>query len=142
MPKTSDAASLQCMNCGAPIKSGFFCAKCQSGENDDLEIKGKDKGDTWKGSRFSGEAKKKKQRALLMEELTTWGKRLLIVLILVGVGFGVKTFFGRRIINWYESARGATNPREKYDPTKDPNANVDSKGDPNGTRAFVKAHDQ
>ena len=83
------------MSCGAPIKSGFFCARCQSGE----EPAKKDDG--WKGSRFTGDAKKKKQHDLLMEDLGRWGKRLMIVLIIVGVGFGVKTLFGARIVTWH-----------------------------------------
>jgi hypothetical protein len=90
MPTKPSAEALTCMNCGAPIKSGFFCAKCQAGENDDADIgKAKGKNEAWKGSRFSGDAKKKRQQQLLMEDLTTWGKRLIVVLVLAGIGFTV-----------------------------------------------------
>lgn len=138
MAKTTDATALTCMNCGAPIKSGFFCAKCQSGETDEAKGKGKGKEDGWKGSRFSGEAKKKRQQALLMEELQIWGKRILILAVICGVAFGVKTLFGERIVAWYDNVRGVTAPHDKYDPTKDASTDADDQANPNGTRAFTK----
>ena len=138
MPAKPEATALKCMNCGAPIKSGFFCARCQSGENDDLEIKGKGKADAWKGSRFSGEAKKKKQQALLKEDLTIWGKRLLTLAIVGGIGFAVYSLWGDQIVAWAQRVGGSTAPREKYDPTKDAQADTDDKGEATGSRAFTK----
>ena len=132
MPKPKDAEALTCMSCGAPIKSGFFCANCVS-----VEDAPKKKDDGWKGSRFSGEAKKKRQQALLMEDLTRWAKRIIVVAILLGIGFGVKAMFGTQIVAWIDKVRGETAPKEKYDPTKDKAADVDDQGKANGQRAFT-----
>jgi len=137
MPSPKEAEALTCMSCGTPIKSGFFCARCASGEEP-----AKKKDDGWKGSRFTGEAKKKKQQALLREELGRWAKRILVLAVIGGIAFGVKAVFGTQIVAWYDKMRGVTTPREKYDPTKDKSADVDDQGQANGTRAFTKAHDQ
>ena len=131
MPNAQPAETLKCMNCGAPIKSGFFCARCQSGEEPSTG-----KGEAWKGSRFTGDAKKKRQQQMLKEDLTTWGKRLLILVILCGVGFGGYVMFGDRIQAAFHQAQSVTQPREKYDPTKDASTTEDDQGQANGKRAF------
>ena len=115
MAKTNTSDALTCMNCGTPIKSGFFCAKCQSGETE--ETKKKDEG--WKGSRFTGEAKKRRQRQLLMEDLARWGKTLLILAVIGGIGYGAYAIFGDQIKAKFNQAKVATEPQDKYDPTKD-----------------------
>ena len=135
-PKATEA--LTCMNCGAPIKSGFFCLKCQSGENDDVQSKD----DGWRGSRFTGDAKKKRQKELLMEDIKTWSMRVLVVAVVAGVGFGGWALFGARIKNYIKNASVVTTPHDKYDPTKDPAADVDNMGKANGKPAFVKQHDK
>src|SRR5436305_2660043 len=96
MPKAKSTEALTCMNCGAPIRSGFFCAKCVAAGEHDAPKKPK-KDDGWKGSRFSGEAKKKRQRELLMEDLATWGKRVVILAVIAAVGWGGWSLFGDRI---------------------------------------------
>jgi hypothetical protein len=111
-PNTSEA--LACMNCGAPIKSGFFCAKCQSGETEEVK-----KEDGWRGSRFTGEAKKRRKRQLLMEDLARWGKTLLILAIIGGVLYGAYALFGDQIKAKINQARNVAEPQAKYDPTKD-----------------------
>lgn len=108
------------MNCGKPIKSGFFCARCQSGEAEETK-----KDDGWKGSRFTGEAKKRRQRQLLMEDLARWGKTLLILAVLAGVGYGVYAMFGDQIKAKFNQAKSVTGPREKYDPAQDKSVNDD-----------------
>lgn len=132
MPKSNTSEALQCMNCGAPIKSGFFCQKCQSGEDDDAKP-----ADVWKGSRFTGEAKKKRQRQLLMEDLARWGKAALILLVIGGLAYGGYAMFGNRIKSQFKQAETVTQPKEKYDPTKDASAdeNDQAQGN-NGKRAF------
>ena len=147
MPAKPSDAALTCMSCGTPIKSGFFCARCQSGEGGDLEVvnkgggkaQAKGKNDAWKGSRFSGEAKKQRQKEMLKEDLAIWGKRLVIVAVLAGIGFAVYSLWGDRIVAWVNNARGVTAPREKFDPTKDASANEDDQAQANGQRAFTKA---
>lgn len=137
MAKSDTSDALKCMNCGAPIKSGFFCQKCQSGENDDAKP-----ADGWKGSRFTGEAKKKRQQQLLMEDLMRWGKVLLILAIIGGVGYGGYAMFGDRIKAALHGAETVTQPKAKYDPTKDATANEDDQSQAgNGKRAFTKSSD-
>jgi hypothetical protein len=114
MAKSNTSEALTCMNCGAPIKSGFFCAKCQSGESEESK-----KVDGWKGSRFTGEAKKRRKRQLLMEDLARWGKTLLILAILGGIGYGAYALFGDQVKAKLNEAKVASEPQDKYDPTKD-----------------------
>lgn len=133
MANTKTTAN-QCMNCGAPIEAGgFFCKKCQAGETPES------KQDGWKGSRFTGEAKKKRQQQLLMEDLKVWGKRLAILLVLGGVGWGGYAMFGNTIRERLNQAQNATAPKEKYDPTKDAATSEDDSqsGEKNGSRAFA-----
>ena len=133
MANANTSEGLKCMNCGAPIKTGFFCQKCQSGENDDAKSK-----DGWTGSRFSGDAKRKRQRQMLMDDLATWGKRLLILAVLGGIGYGGWTMFGPQIKSAINGAKTATESKPKYDPTKDAAANEDDQaGAGNGHRAFA-----
>jgi len=123
-----------CMTCGVPIKSGFFCARCASGDTPDQRKDKKDDG--WKGSRFSGEAKKKKQQALLMEDLTIWGKRVVIVAVVGGLGYAGYALFGDRVKGMIHGAESVSN-REKYDPTKDKTTSEDDLASgKNGTRVF------
>ena len=133
MAKSNTSDGLKCMNCGAPIKSGFFCQKCQSGENDNPKA-----ADGWKGSRFTGDARKKRQRELLMEDLGRWGKTLLILVIIAGVGYGGYAMFGDKIRGLVHGAATATEQKPKYDPTKDATANEDDQAQAgNGKRAFT-----
>lgn len=129
MPDTKSA--LKCMNCGTPIQSGFFCAKCQAGDG---PAQGED---GWKGSRFTGDAGRQRRRKLLMEDLARYGKMLLILAIVGGVAFGGYAMFGDRIRAALGQAESVTKPREKYDPTKDGEATEDGKGEQNGSRAFT-----
>lgn len=132
MAKSNTSDALKCMNCGAPIKSGFFCQKCQSGETDDAKP-----ADGWKGSRFTGDAKKNRQRQMLMEDLRRWGKTLLILVIIAGVGYGGYAMFGDRVKAAMHGAESATQPKPKYDPTKDASTNEDDQAQSgNGKRAF------
>ncbi len=133
------AEALQCMSCGAPISSGFFCARCQSGE-EPAPKKGMSNGPA--GSRFSGAAKKQRQQELLKEDLTTWTKRILILGVIGGLGYAVYFFFGTDIINWVNRVRGVTAPHEKYDPTKDSQADGDDQSQANGHRAFTGKQNQ
>lgn len=132
MPNTNTAASgLKCMNCGAPIASGFFCKRCEAGDEPTTEKEAK------AGSRFSGETLRKRKQKLLLEDLARWGKMLLILAIVGGVGYGVYAVFGDQIKAKITDAQKATAPKEKYDPTKDANANEeDGAGGTNGKRAF------
>jgi len=135
MAKSNTSDGLKCMNCGAPIKSGFFCQKCQSGENDDAKP-----ADGWKGSRFTGDAKKKRQRELLMDDLMRWGKTLLIIAIVGGVAYGGYAMFGDRIKAAFKGAETVSQPKPKYDPTKDSAADEnDQAAADNGNRAFSKS---
>lgn len=128
MPDTKSA--LKCMNCGTPITSGFFCAKCQAGD-------GPSGGeDGWKGSRFTGEAGKRRRQKLLMEDLARYGKMLLILAIVGGIAYGGYAMFGDKVKEKLNQASDVTKPREKYDPTKDGAATEDGKGEQNGSRAF------
>ncbi len=137
MAKSNTSDALKCMNCGAPIKSGFFCQKCQSGESDDVKP-----ADGWKGSRFTGDAKKKRQQQLLMEDLRRWGKTLLILAIIFGVGYGGYALFGNRIKDAFKGAQSATAPKAKYDPTKDATVNEEDQSQAgNGKRPFTKSSD-
>ena len=130
MPSTK-AESLQCMSCGAPISSGFFCARCQSGEEpEQKKVSGP------AGSRFSGAAKKQRQKELLKEDLAAWTKRILILAVIGGLGFAAYYFFGDDIKAYYNKMRGVTSPHEKYDPTKDSQVDSDDQGQANGHRAF------
>lgn len=136
MANKSTTETLTCMNCGTPIKSGFFCAKCQSGENDDVKPN-----DGWKGSRFTGEAKKRRKQQLLMEDLARWGKTLLILVVIGGIGYGVYALFGDQIKTKIREAQNVTEQKDKYDPTKDKaiqdqEAAADGKTT-NGRRAFT-----
>ena len=120
------------MNCGTPIKSGFFCAKCQAGETPSSSAGSS--GDSWKGSRFSGDAKKRRQQEMMKQDLAIWGKRLVILLVLAGIGFGGYVMFGDRIMAAVHQGESVAKPREKYDPTKDAAANEDDQGQQNGQR--------
>ena len=134
MAKSNTSDALKCMNCGTPIKSGVFCQKCASGENDEAKP-----ADGWKGSRFTGEAKKKRQRQLLMEDLSRWGKTLLILLIIGGAGYGAYAMFGNKIKAQFSQAKEVAAPKAKYDPTKDAAANEDDQAQAgNGKPAFVR----
>ncbi|MEA2553793.1 MAG: hypothetical protein QOJ65_1969 [Fimbriimonadaceae bacterium] len=138
MAKPNTTEALKCMNCGTPIKSGFFCAKCQSGE---IEVKSKEDG--WRGSRFTGDAKKKRQQQLLMEDLMRWGKMLLILAIIGGVGYGGWAMFGTQIKAKIAEAQNVTKPKEKYDPTQDAAVSEEANaGGKNGKRAFTPIQKQ
>lgn len=135
MAKANTKDDLTCMSCGTPIKSGFFCEKCVKGENDKAKPS-----DGWVGTRFTGEAKKRRQRQMMMDELATWGKRLLIVAVIGGLGYGGWTMFGSRIKATISEAKSVTDQKPKYDPTKDAAANEDDQAQSgNGKRAFTPA---
>jgi hypothetical protein len=100
------------MGCGAPIKSGFFCPKCEKRAEDSI---GSDKP---AGSRFTGRAAAQKKKALLVEDITRLVKRLLVLAVVVGAAWFGWAQFGDRIM---ATVRGAQelDDQERYDPTRD-----------------------
>jgi hypothetical protein len=72
-----------------------------------------------------------------MEDIRTWSKRVLVLAIIVGVGFGGWKLFGPRIQNYIHNAEVVTTPHDKYDPTKDATADPDDVAQKNGKQAFT-----
>jgi hypothetical protein len=130
---TTKTTGLTCMNCGAAITSGFFCAKCEA-----IAV-GSDPGEPKSGkpqTYFHGSAGSRKKRDLLMENMIRWAKVAIILAIIGGGGYFVYA-------NWGDDARAAydrmNNPKEKYDPTKDAQVVEGDEAGKTGKRAFSTA---
>lgn len=121
------AEKLTCMNCGTAITSGFFCAKCQSGETTNTAGQAK----------FSGRSKTAKQINVVSASMADLMRRVLILAVIAGVGFGLYKVFQKQIDGAIAGVRAGTAPREKYDPTKDAEVTEDGTGG-SGQRAFGK----
>jgi|SRR5579885_1545385 len=131
----------RCMGCGTPINTGFFCPKCIDTGSDDPEAP-KVKEDGWKASRFSGEAKRRRQQQLFKYELATWGKRVVLLGVAFVACFGGWKLFGDRIKAEFRAAGTFAQPNTKVDATNLHPQQLDSNGNPVGSQGFVSKHDK
>jgi hypothetical protein len=123
------------MGCGIPINAGFFCAKCiEAGDDSPKE-------DGWKGTRFAGEAKKRRQQQLFKEDLALWSRRIVIVVTLLVLSVTGWNLFGDRIRMELRAAQTIAQPSPTTDPTVEHPIQLDKNGNPVGTQAFARKHD-
>ena len=137
MLKTKTRTKEKCMSCGAPIESGFFCAKCVKAGESSAEVKE----DGWQGTRFTGERRKQREKQIFREELALWGKRAVMLVIIALVFVGGWKIFGDRIQTEFRDAADVFRPHDRTDPNHKP-VQLDVKGNPVGTRHFAGQHDR
>ncbi len=131
MRKANQIKSGVCMTCGTPVTRGLFCAKCIEAGSGVEEAKP----EGWKGIRFSEDRKRRFEKQMLRDELTTWGRRLTYVVIIALVFFGGWKVFGDRIQTEFRQAADVVKPADRTDPTAKPV--LDARGNPVGSTHFT-----
>ena len=114
MRSAKQIKQLKCMGCGMPVASGFFCQKCidLGAEETPKEI------ELWKGRRFTEERKKKVRQQMLRNDVSVWGKRIAICVIVALTFIGGWKVFGDQITVEFKSAASVFKPADRTDPTK------------------------